>query len=41
MKQFNATDLTGQNKKTPAATGKTTPTKQDKSTTIVQIKSPY
>ncbi|CDW88318.1 UNKNOWN [Stylonychia lemnae] len=41
MKQINATDLTGQNKKTPAATGKTTPTRQDKNPTTRQIKTSY
>ncbi|CDW87650.1 UNKNOWN [Stylonychia lemnae] len=41
MKQINATDLTGQNKKTPAVTGKTTATMQDKNPTTGQIKTSY
>jgi len=41
MKQLNVTDLTGQNKKTPAARGKTTPTRQDKNLTTGQIKASY
>jgi hypothetical protein len=41
MKQFNVTDLAGQNKKTSAATGKTTPTRQDKNLKTGQIKTSY
>jgi len=33
MKQINAADLIGQNKKTPAATGKKTPARQGKNPT--------